>query len=255
MKLSGKKIFLLAAAALLFTGAAVCAAAQNKTTARPAEGETARPTGGATPAPAAKEDPARQASTDADSAHYSYEFTQPDLLIRHILVEHDAEGRGQVTFERKLDGEPIVEPLHLSPAALARINGLWAALRFLDSTTDYQTDKQFPHLGTIRLSMRAGGRERTAEFNYTRDRDAFALVNEYRRAADQVMFVFEITLARESQPLEAPKLMERLDALVTRGGLSDPKQLVPLVRDLSTDERLPLIARNHAGRILKKIEK
>ena len=32
-------------------------------------------------------------------------------------------------------------------------------------------------------------------------------------------------------------------------------QLIPLIRDLSTDERLPLMARNHAGRILKKLEK
>jgi uncharacterized protein (UPF0147 family) len=30
--------------------------------------------------------------------------------------------------------------------------------------------------------------------------------------------------------------------------------LVPLLKDISTDEHLPLIARNHALRLLKKIE-
>jgi hypothetical protein len=46
-----------------------------------------------------------------------------------------------------------------------------------------------------------------------------------------------------------------METLLTRAGLSDPYQLVPLLTELKTDERIPLIARNHADRILKKIEK
>ena len=49
--------------------------------------------------------------------------------------------------------------------------------------------------------------------------------------------------------------MNEMDTLITRNGLSDPSQLVPLLTELSTDEHIPLIARNHAGRILKKLEK
>jgi hypothetical protein len=80
-------------------------------------------------------------------------------------------------------------------------------------------------------------------------------VDEYRRAADQAILVFDISIARQNQPLEAPKLMDQLDTMLKRNALSDPHQLVPLLRDLSTDERIPLMARNQAGRILKKIEK
>ena len=57
------------------------------------------------------------------------------------------------------------------------------------------------------------------------------------------------------QPLEAPKLMNKLETLLRLNQISDPKQLAPLIRTLSTDERLPLIARNHAVRLLKKLEK
>jgi hypothetical protein len=49
--------------------------------------------------------------------------------------------------------------------------------------------------------------------------------------------------------------MDEMEWDLTRGELSDPYQLVPLLKDLLTDERIPLIARNHAGRLLKKIEK
>ena len=194
-------------------------------------------------------------ATEAAAVRYIYEFAQPEFYVRHIVVEHDGAGRGKVSFERKADAEVLTDPLELSPTALQRITTLWNALHFLESETNYQSNKQFPHLGTVRLTMRRGGRERTAEFNWTNDPNASALVNEYRRVADQALFVFDITLARQNQPLEAPKLLNRLDTLLARNALSDPRQLISLLRDIQTDERLPLIARNHAGRLLKKIEK
>jgi len=191
----------------------------------------------------------------ASATTYAYEFTQSSFYISHIKIEHDAAGRGKLSFNRKGLDEPLIENLQLSETARARIVALWDTLGFLDSSTSYQSEKEFPHLGTVRLCMKHGERERAAEFNWTNDRNAFALVNEYRRAADQTIFVFDINLAREHEPLDAPKLLDQLDTLYTRNGLSDPQQLVTLLRDLNTDERIPLIARNHAARILKKIEK
>jgi hypothetical protein len=190
-----------------------------------------------------------------DPETYAYDFSQPQFFIRHVVVEHDSTGRGRVVLEWLGDSTPVVEPLQLSGAALGRITSLWQALRFLDSEENYQADKQFPHLGTMKLTMRSGTRSRTAQFNWTHNREAAALVNEYRRAADQATFVFEITIARENRPLDAPKLMDQLETMVTRNGLSDPQQLIPLLRELRTDERIPLMARNHADRILKKITK
>ncbi|HYG83099.1 MAG TPA: hypothetical protein VD861_22065, partial [Pyrinomonadaceae bacterium] len=103
--------------------------------------------------------------------------------------------------------------------------------------------------------MTRGGRTREAEFNWTTDANAKALADEYRRVYNQSIFVFDVALARQVQPLSSPKLMERLDKYLRLNELSDPQQLIPLLRELSTDERLPLMARNHAGRILKKLEK
>ncbi|MGZ8848508.1 MAG: hypothetical protein ACXW3C_18770, partial [Pyrinomonadaceae bacterium] len=39
-----------------------------------------------------------------DATTYSYEFSQKDFIVNHIVITHDALGRGQVTFERR--GEP-----------------------------------------------------------------------------------------------------------------------------------------------------
>jgi hypothetical protein len=235
-------------AALLVTGAAICAAGQGVAASK----QNSRATGpeGKTN----KRDPAG-ANEAAGGVRYSYEFTQPEFVVSHIVIEHDGNGRGQLTFVRKGSEDPIIEPIELSPAVLTRTKARWEALKFLDSKTSYQSERQYPHLGTMRLGMKQGDRERVAEFNWTDDKEVFALANEYRKAADQAIFVFDMSVARENQPLDAPHLMDYLDILYARSDLSDPEQLIPLLRDLSTDERIPLIARNHAARLLKKFAK
>ena len=194
-------------------------------------------------------------SKAAADVKYTYEFSQPKFIVSHIVIEHDASGRGTVTFRRLNEDVPIVEPLNLSAAALERIKASWEALQFLNSNTDYQAEKQFPHLGTMKIGMQQGERKRIAEFNWTNNNDASTLVNEYRKAADQVILIFDISIARENQPLNAPKLMEAMESLLKRNALSDPHQLIKLLQEMSTDEHIPLIARNHALRLIKKIQK
>jgi hypothetical protein len=206
----------------------------------------------ATTSPSPRPGDENRKSTDA--THYTWEFNQPQFVVSHIVIEHDPLGRGTVTFVQHNE-TPIVEPVQLSNAALGRIFNLWTELRFLDSNENYQAAKNFAHLGVYKIGMDDGKRQRTAEFNWSDNKGAWALINEYRHAADQAILVFNIKLAREMQPLNAPQLMTELDSMLTRNELSDPHQLVPLLTELRTDEHIPLIARNHADRILKKIEK
>lgn len=193
--------------------------------------------------------------TKTDAVKYSYEFSQPKFYIKHIVLEHDANGRGTVTFERLNEDTPVTEPIALSADALARISAAWQALQFLDSSTDYQSSKQFPHLGTMRIGMARGEQKRVAEFNWTNNPNAETLVNEYRKVADQAIWIFDIALARQNQPLNAPKLMEAMESMLKRNAVSDPRQLVKLLQEISTDEHVPLIARNHALRLIKQIQK
>jgi hypothetical protein len=230
-------------AALLILGAAIFSFAQDPAETKP----------NARPHQSAAASPAPVADNKNEPVKYTYEFTQPKFHVRHIVLEHDADGRGSVKFERLNEDTPVVEKIELSAAALARINAAWQGLKFLDSNTDYQSDRQFAHLGTMRIGMEQGTRKRVAEFNWTNNSNASTLANEYRRVADQAILVFDISIARENQPLNAPKLMEVFESLMKRDGLSDPQQLLPLLEDLSTDEHVPLIARNHALRLIKKI--
>ena len=234
----------LPAALMVFSAAiSICAQSQSgKHNARPQPSASAQA-------------PATVVDTKPEAVKYTYEFSQPKFVVNHIVLEHDANGRGTVTFERMNESTPVVEPLQLSASTLERIQAAWQALQFLESETNFQSDKQFPHLGTMKIGVERGDRKRVAEFNWTNNTDASTLVNEYRKAADQAILIFDISVARENQPLGVPKLIEVMESMLKRNALSDPRQLLKLLEDLSTDEHVPLIARNHAQRLIKKIQK
>jgi hypothetical protein len=253
----------LAAAALAVSGAALRTRAQSRTpqkTAPRAEGQsvpkknTARPedeNGGDTSGNGAQD----RSKTDSNAARYVYEFSQPDFFVYFIHVEHDDSGHGLIRFERRADTEQMTDPLEISPAALERIRAHWTALNFLDSTENYQGPRTYPSQGKTKLTLRRGGRERTAEFNYSQNANAQGLADEYRRVADQAVLVFDVNVALEAQPLDTPRLIERIESLIDSNSLSDKRQIIPLLRSLSEDERVPLVGRNHALRILKKLDK
>jgi hypothetical protein len=198
---------------------------------------------------------ARPDTAKENAPVYFYEFSQPDFLISKIFIEHDENGKGKITFSKQSFNETISDPIQLSPKALARIKTVWQALNFLNSTENYQYEKDYSHLGNMTFTMKKDEQVRTAKFNWTANTDAKNLADEYRRIASQFVWIFDIGVARENQPLEAPRLMDALDSLIKRNEVSDAAQMIPLLKELSNDERIPLIARNHATRLIKEIEK
>ena len=186
---------------------------------------------------------------------YFYEFTQPEFVTNRITIEHDDNGKGTISFTRRGSSEVITDPIQISAVVLGRMKASFTALNFHDSSEDYQFSKDFSHLGNIKIALTKGGRERLAKFNYTQNKNAKVLADEYRKIANQAMWIFDVTVARENQPLDGPSQMDVFDGLLRRGEISDPQQMLSLLRELSDDERLPLIARNHATRLVQQIEK
>lgn len=187
---------------------------------------------------------------------YFYTFSQPQFLVSKILIEHDETGAGKISFQKRDFGEFITDPIQLSPAALERVKATFNRLNFLDSKETYQTlDKNFAHLGTMTFAVKKTERERSAEFNWTENKDAKMLADEYRKIGQQFVWIFDINIARQNQPLETPSLVDALDSMIKRNEFSDAVQMVPFLKELNEDERLPLIARNHISRIVKEIEK
>ena len=242
------------------------------TKAAPAKAETAAAENEATPAIKKNSRPENESQTTATDETvktnarpaaavsqttpiYFYEFSKADFTVSKINIEHDENGKGTITFQKKDFAEPVTDPLQLSAAALERIKAIWQALNFLDSTENYQTVRDYSNLGAMKFSIKRDGRAREATFNWTDNKDAKALADEYRRIGQQFIWVFDISVARANQPLDAPRLLDALDSLIKRKEISDAAQMIPLLKELSNDERLPLIARNHSTKLAEKIEK
>lgn len=226
---------------------------------RSAQTESSNPQNGKKNTRPTGENGERTAGTDSPKENrltYKYEFSQPQFLVSHIVLEHDETGKGKIIFRKKEMDEEFTDPVQLSPITLERLQTLWTALNFLDSTENYQTaDRDFSHLGVMKISLKKGERQREVEFNWTENKDAKALADEYRKISNQYIWMFDITLARQNMPLEAPRVVKILEHYLKRNEISDPLQMVPFLQELSNDERIPLIARNNAARLIKEIEK
>lgn len=194
-------------------------------------------------------------ATSALKRLYYYEFTQPDFIISRIVITHDSSGKGEISFNKSGIDEMISEPIEISREVLSRIESAFERLNFLQSDENYQYEKDYPHLGVIKIRVTDDGRSREAVFNWTENPDAKLLKDEYRRIGNQFLWIFDIGVARENQPLESPKLMQYLDSLLKRNEVADAVQMLPFLRTLADDERLPLIARNHAAKLAKQLEK
>jgi len=187
---------------------------------------------------------------------YFYEFVKPEFVVSRVLIQHDENGTGSITFEKRDGEEPITDPLQLSEKTMESLRSMWDDLDFLNSDTVYQSpERNYAHLGTMRLEMRKDGKDRSVEFNWTDMSEPKALTDEYKKIGNQFIWMFDMNVARQNQPLEAPRIMDGLESYLRRDAIADPAQILPYLKELKDDERIPLIARNHAARIITRLEK
>lgn len=205
--------------------------------------------------PGADKSISKNSTAGAAAPSFFYEFTRPGFSYGRIVIEHDEAGKGKISFSKDDQEEVITDPIALSPVTLAKISEALASMKFLDSTEEYQYARDYSHLGNVVFTLKRDGRERTAKYNWTENAGAKTLMDEYRRITNEYTWRFEISVARENQPLLTPGLVEVLDSYIRRDEISDPSHLLSFLTPLSTDERLPLMARNRAVKIIKEIEK
>lgn len=184
--------------------------------------------------------------------HYLFEnekFTTP-----RIELEFGADGKGEFRFKKK-DSEEITNKLQVTTLVLGQISALLAELNYLDSSENYQHKKDFSHLGTITIDITQSGKHRKVQFNYTDNPAMLKLANIFRNIATQETRVFEIETVRQSDPISTPAQLRFLDSELRSKNIADPERFIALLQDIKMDEGVPLIARNHAERLLKDIKK
>ncbi|HKX28111.1 MAG TPA: hypothetical protein VJ302_10485 [Blastocatellia bacterium] len=188
------------------------------------------------------------------SEHYRYLFENERFTTPLQELEFDGSGQGQFRFKRK-ESDEIVNKLEVSSAVLSQLQSLFGELNFLSSTEDYQHKKDFSHLGQITITFAHGGKERSVTFNYTENPSLNRITDIFRNLVTQETRVFEIDTIRASDPISTPAQLRLLESELRSKRIADPQRLVPMLEELKLDESVPLIARNHADRLLQLIKK
>lgn len=185
---------------------------------------------------------------------YSYLFENQRFTTTIQELEFDSSGHGKFRFKKK-DSEEIVNDLTISQNLLTQIQSLFDQLNFISSQENYQHKKDFSHLGTMTISQSRNGKQRTVKFNYTDNSTMMQLRDIFQNIVNQETRFFEIEVVRETDPISTPTQMRLLDDDLRSKRIADPNRFVPLLNEIKLDESVPLIARNHAERILKAIGK
>ncbi len=189
----------------------------------------------------------------ADPA-YRFLFENERFVVSLQEVLLTAEGKGQYRYQRK-EMDEMVLTFVASPAVMEEIRGLFAQLDFLHSSENYQHRRDFSHLGTITLAMRQDGAEREVRFNYSDRQQINQLVRLFRGLATQESRLFEIETVRANDPISTPAQLRLLEGELKSRTIADPRRFAPLLREMRLDEGIPLIARNHATRLLEQIDR
>lgn len=195
-----------------------------------------------------------ETGTSPSAVSYRYLFENERFTTPIQEVEFDGTGRGKFRFKKK-DSDEIVNDLAVSQTLMARIQSLFDQLNFLSSQEQYQHKKDFSNLGTVTISQSRNGKERTVKFNYTDNPAMSQLRDLFQNLVTQETRIFEIEVIRETDPISTPAQLRMLDDELRSKRIADPNRFVPLLNEIKLDEGVPLIARNHADRLLKSISK
>ena len=191
----------------------------------------------------------------AGEMSFSYKFENPRFDIRVIEIDLNANGAGELRFTRGTSDEILDCKIKLLPATLARIRSLFEVSDFLALNTEYQDKRDFKHMGWVTLGAKQGARERKVRFNYTLNPHMKELEEIFRGIASQEISLFDIENAERYQPLDVPKQLELLENDLRLTRIAEPARLLTALNEIAGDDSQPLIARNHAKRIIEAIKK
>jgi len=190
----------------------------------------------------------------AAGAHYRYLFENPRFTTPVQELDFDSAGQGKFRFQRK-NSDEIINKLSLSSTVISQIQLLLDDLNFLASNEDYQHKKDFSHLGKMTITYSRGGKERTISFNYTDNESLTRLSEIFRGIVTQETRIFELEAVLANDPISTPAQLRMLESELKSRHIADPHRFDPILKNIKLDESVPLIARNHADRLLQSISK
>jgi hypothetical protein len=192
---------------------------------------------------------------DYANISFDYRFENPRFFIPWIEIKIEPDSKARLRFKRGESEEVIERDFEVLPRTQNRIIRLAQRLDLFNTNEEFQHKKNFSHLGWMTISVRQGRRTRSFRFNYTSNPHMTELADIFRALATQEINLTSIELAQQHQPLDLPRLLEGLENDLRLDRIAEPEKLLKILSNMSNDDVLPIIARNHANRLINGIKK
>lgn len=198
--------------------------------------------------------------TQSAQEHSASEPAQPTITFLKVFksstpeyVEIRIDRQGAGTYDiRQLDDTSRPEPCTVSPALAAKIFSLADELHDFNGV-QLDVRRRVANLGEKTFRYDNGSESHQVTFNYTLDHHANELLEIFEGLSLQLQYVAELQRSMRYDPLGLNDVLTRLQSDLHQGLLADPAGLVPILRQISANQRFLDIARQRAELIANTI--
>ena len=190
---------------------------------------------------------------DAATGDATISFRKVFKLSSPEFVEIKVNESGAGTYDiRQLDEASNPQPFDLKAALVQRIFSLAGKLHNFKGI-DLEMHRRIANLGEKTFRYQRGAETHSVTFNYTLDDSARQLLDIFEGLSRQQAGLSELQRAMRYDRLGVNDVLRQIQADYDRNLLPDPDHLLPLLDQISADERFIDIARQRARALAGRI--
>ena len=192
------------------------------------------------------------AGQEEDTGRLIFLKTFPGSHPEYTRVEVSENGSALFQGGKITDPEEP-ETFTLSPETTKEIFRLAAELGYFRNLT-LEVSRKIASMGEKTFVYEKGARRGEVKYNYTRNKSAQQLQSLFENIAQGRTLMGELAFRARFDRLGVAESLREFDRALTSGRLVDLPEFVPVLARIEKDRRLMKLARNHAGRLIARLE-
>lgn len=169
------------------------------------------------------------------------------------FVEITVHQNGSGTWDiRQLDENAAPQPFDINASLASEIFRLAALLHNFDGI-DLDAQRRIAYLGQKTFRYEQGARKQEVTYNYTLNEDAAALQQIFEGLGREELDVQDLQRTMRYDHLGVNEVLRRIETDVNANAIPAPENLLPVLDQVSSDERYMEIARKHAQVLAQRL--
>jgi len=192
-----------------------------------------------------------QAQEAQPAARLSFTKVLKGSVPEYVSLTVDADG--QATYDgRQLADAPSPRTLRISAGTTTRLFSLAESLGYFRSL-NLESRHKVADLGRKTLTYEANGATGRVEYNYTENRTAQELTEQFEKIANVEEHISQLEYATKYDPLSLPGQLRQIQVELNEHALLETALLVPTLEKIASNSRFLHLAQSRAQDILDRV--